>query len=1788
MKAMNFSFICSLIFMIGFLELIRTEPYPKLNFWNPFHDKLRRLGNANYIVLKYKNDVNLSWNSNVRRFVMNGNQISLGTLIPAGTKVEIYFDYQMSSLSVFLTSTDQNYQKIISVDFSNIDSSKMFTMGGVIMGCNSIKIANFSNLKILKPNPSPYENTYPGISTLEIIDFSNANIPKTNEISSLFTSDTKLRYLNIKGTTFSTDILGILSGKLYNNLNIICQDEGNKISKGNSIYTCCHFDAKMDKCESSNYIKIYYENSKTFSNGFYDKRSERREQEISFVIHGDSILLHNESFTVNNGSIVEIYFKKSLSSLSNYFSGDTMTSVDFSHFVTSKLTNFNGVFKNCESLKIIDLSKLSLANNFESFCLNCINLESANLSHITNKSIENIKSMFSQCSKLKTIDISGLNMEAAESDSAFNGLNSLEYINIKDSKLSEDIINDIKKLENNLTICQNSAILAKKGYKYACCSYEGGKEICKTPNFITVYFAKEENNEFQCNKNYIEAIYVISGDSAFTKEEMASKIKVDSKMDIFFKTSSLTSLEGFFEGASNIVSVDFSNFDSSSVNSFKSLFKGCSALQSVNLQKSDTSSITTMENMFQNCESLVSIDLSIINTKSLTNIGNLFNGCKSLLLIEFPNFQKKIANMKSLFNGCEKIISIDLTNFKIESNVVITSLFYGCTSLKKIDISGLDLSSVKETNDAFSNLESLKYINITNIQASDDIKRELNNNLNGKNDLIVCQNQNILEGDNFINICCNFLLEKEICEAINYITVYYGHNVAYEPKFGNEYRNQIKFIISGDSQYKNDESFEISKGSKIEISLSSSIISLEKFFDKNYDNNAQYIESIDLSNFDWSNVTSYESFFNGCSSLKKVIFPNSKTPSLTKIDSMFNGCSSLLEVDLTKFNMGEITNLNNLLNGCKSLKAINIQGINLMSVTSTENIFEGINPLKYINIKDINIPENIQNLLVAKFNNQENLIVCQNPEEILNKENYKEICCDYDVKDDICRSSNYIVISMNQGYQVTYDLFENNDINFFIYNGATKSKNEEFKISGNSKLEMHLSSPPESLVNFFQQIQNLPNVLTSVDLSNLDTSKLNNIKGMFKNFKSLKIANFSGLNMQFITSMEEVFYNCEILEFLDLSGTNLNKVTSATNILGSKSVKYLNIKKANISGIAKNYILYDLNNDINIICKDKKDSISTFGKSYYSCCNFEALNHICDLPNYIKVYFERTTNLALDKEYYKFIIYGYKIFGKSPRSEVSNSIEIYMKDPLTTLEGFFSGQSTIRSVDLSNVDASQLTSLESAFSWCTSLSSFDFSNFKAPKLTKIDKLFEYCNYLQKVNLSYVTTGIITGGDNIFSGCWNLQILDMSGLSFSDRSYSYFLTDSNYLGYLDIKGATLANDIKNSIKNNFKDLKICQDKSFIIKDDFKYVCCDYSKGYQVCENINYMIIYLKEENNIFNFEKYYKDNIRFIISGETGMSKDDLSSETTVSSKLKIYFSSPLTTLENFFEGVLNIVSVDLSHLDLSLIHSFQSMFKDSSLSSIDLSNLNARSLTNMSSMFEGCSGLLYVNLSNLKTSKEIDMGNLLKGCTNLKGLDIHGFNFINEVSNTNLFESFPNLNYLNIKDVVFKDTIKQEIKNIIFAKNKTIICQNDDSDIEKNIFNKYSCCNYFFRVDKCQSFNFIKAQYNTKSNIEINYNKGFGDKREGIEYIKLGDKMFKTNEEFIINANTNNGKLEIYFTEEVTSLKDTFNANIDSNVENIISIDFSNFNTSFLTDISSLFKGCTGLQTIDFSNFDTS
>ena len=75
------------------------------------------------------------------------------------------------------------------------------------------------------------------------------------------------------------------------------------------------------------------------------------------------------------------------------------------------------------------------------------------------------------------------------------------------------------------------------------------------------------------------------------------------------------------------------------------------------------------------------------------------------------------------------------------------------------------------------------------------------------NNLTVCQKEKILVGDNLIDKCCKYNIEKNECEYVNYITVYYGEYVKYQNGFRNNNRKDIVYTINvGDNQEQNDNS----------------------------------------------------------------------------------------------------------------------------------------------------------------------------------------------------------------------------------------------------------------------------------------------------------------------------------------------------------------------------------------------------------------------------------------------------------------------------------------------------------------------------------------------------------------------------------------------------------------------------------------------------------------------------------------------------------------------------------------------------------------------------------------------------------------------------------------------------------------------------------------------------------------------------------------------------------------------------------------------------------------------
>ena len=238
----------------------------------------------------------------------------------------------------------------------------------------------------------------------------------------------------------------------------------------------------------------------------------------------------------------------------------------------------------------------------------------------------------------------------------------------------------------------------------------------------------------------------------------------------------------------------------------------------------------------------------------------------------------------------------------------------------------------------------------------------------------------------------------------SYITLKYNEDSKYPNGFKNAYRNDISYIKNKESNSRipAEAKLDINKDFRIEIHFSSPVTSLAYFFDKIKDENMQYLESVDFTNFDSSLVTNMNSMFYGCNSLKSITFTNYNTNKVITMNSLFYGCSSIESLNLSSFNTSLVTNMNNLFYGCTSLKILDISNFNMANCNSYKNMFYNANNIKYINL--YNCRKECYDKLSILNETNNNIFICQKYYKNT-KINY---CCDYDLKNNSCNSNRNI------------------------------------------------------------------------------------------------------------------------------------------------------------------------------------------------------------------------------------------------------------------------------------------------------------------------------------------------------------------------------------------------------------------------------------------------------------------------------------------------------------------------------------------------------------------------------------------------------------------------------------------------------------------------------------------------------------------------------------------------------------------------------------------------------------
>ena len=133
------------------------------------------------------------------------------------------------------------------------------------------------------------------------------------------------------------------------------------------------------------------------------------------------------------------------------------------------------------------------------------------------------------------------------------------------------------------------------------------------------------------------------------------------------------------------------------------------------------------------------------------------------------------------------------------------------------------------------------------------------------------------------------------------------------------------------------------------------------------------------------------------------------------------------------------------------------------------------------------------------------------------------------------------------------------------------------------------------------------------------------------------------------------------------------------------------------------------------------------------------------------------------------------------------------------------------------------------------------------------------------------------------------------------------------------------------------------------------------------------------------------------------------------SGLEYLNTANVTDMNSMFYGCSTLTSLDLKKFNTENVTDMSYMFfKCSALTSLDLKNFKTARVKHMYYMFYGCSALTSLDLKNFNTENVTDMYNMFDGCSDLTSLDLTNFNTTKVTNMSNMFSFCSALTSLDL------------------------------------------------------------------------------------------------------------------------------------------------------------------------------
>ena len=386
--------------------------------------------------------------------------------------------------------------------------------------------------------------------------------------------------------------------------------------------------------------------------------------------------------------------------------------------------------------------------------------------------------------------------------------------------------------------------------------------------------------------------------------------------DKSFSTYTPSSLDEFFSNLLELETIKGLEYlNTEKVTDMYRMFYKCSSLTSLDVTHFNTANVTDMSYMFYKCSSLTSLDVTHFNTANVTDMSYMFSSCSSLTSLDVTHFNTaNVTNMRTMFYNCSKLTSLDVTHFNTAKVTNMYSMFRNCLALTTIYASSKFVTTlVSDSRFMFYNCEKLK------------------GEEEWKNDKATDKTYAKIEGGYFSRAIPRvkyadgtltfFLASKETL----------GEN-EYELNSGKKLPEWVKHTFSitkvvFDTSFANARPtscykwfFWCEKLNQVEGIKNLNTKEVTDMADMFYE--CRDLSSLDVSGFNTGKVTDMSGMFYECISLKLLDVAKFNTANVKSMSNMFYRCNNLDLLNVTNFNTANVTNMQGMFYSCPALTTI--------------------------------------------------------------------------------------------------------------------------------------------------------------------------------------------------------------------------------------------------------------------------------------------------------------------------------------------------------------------------------------------------------------------------------------------------------------------------------------------------------------------------------------------------------------------------------------------------------------------------------------------------------------------------------------------------------------------------------------------------------------------------------------------------------------------------------------------------------------------------------------------------